>query len=139
MLPEIPRKRHLRLDVWRKLSPNIIEKLPERDLAYMKAAIEKSAKLELAKSQIAKYDSIRSHRLGGNQRQITQIIVILTGALTFATVPQLLAKQAGRGALSISAGLIGGAVATFFAHENATKVLAGIKLKNQTKSSRKAF
>ncbi|MEC4815895.1 MAG: hypothetical protein SAK29_21875 [Scytonema sp. PMC 1069.18] len=139
MLPDMSPKRKARLEAWLRLPWKIIQRLPDRDLADMKAAIEKYAQFNLARSQISKYDSIRSRRLGRNQRQMTQLIVILAGSLTFSVVPQLLAKQAGRGPMAISAGLLGGGLASFYAHANATKVLTGIKLKNQTQNTRKAI
>ncbi|KYC40409.1 hypothetical protein WA1_26725 [Scytonema hofmannii PCC 7110] len=139
LLPELSPKSKARLKAWLKLPLKIIQRLPDRDRADMKAAIEKYAKLNLARSQISKYNTIRSLRLGRDRRQITQFIVILAGSLTFSVAPQLLAKQVGRGPMAISAGLLGGGLASFYAHANATKVLTGIKLKNQTQNTRKAI
>ncbi|MUG99475.1 hypothetical protein F7734_47200 [Scytonema sp. UIC 10036] len=139
MLPDMSPKRKARLEAWLRLPLKIFQRIPDRDRADMKAAIEKYAKLNLARSQISKYDSIRSHRLGRDRRQITQFIVVLAGSLTFSVAPQLLAKQSGRGPIAISAGLLGGGLASFYAHANATKVLTGIKLKNQTQNTRKAI
>ncbi len=59
--------------------------------------------------------------------------------MTFSIAPQLLAKQAGRGLLALSAGLLGGGLASFYAHTNATKALTGIKLKKSTQNTRQAI
>lgn len=136
---EIPPQRRDRLERWLKILPRMLLRMPDYDRAYMMTAIEEYAKHNLAKSQINKYDAVRSRRLSRNQRQITQFIVIIAGALTFSVAPQLLAKQAGRGSLAISAGLLGGGLASFYAHSNATKVLTGIKLKQNTQNTRKAI
>ncbi|WP_315788306.1 hypothetical protein [Fischerella sp. JS2] len=140
MIPEkISSKRRARLEHWLKTSQTILKKMPEYDRIYIMTAIEEYAKHDLAKSQIAKYNAVCDRRLSRNQRQITQFIVIIAGSLIFAMVPQLLAKQAGRGPLAISAGLVGGGLASFYAHANATKVLVGIKLKKDTQNTRKAI
>ncbi|MGF1979763.1 MAG: hypothetical protein RMY30_029835 [Nostoc sp. CmiSLP01] len=139
MIPEIPSQSKNRRDRWLKIPPKILLRVPDFDRAYIMAAIEEYAKHNLAKSQIAKYDAVRSRRLSRNQRQITQFIVVLAGSLTFSVAPQLLAKQAGRGPWAISAGLLGGGLASFYAHTSATKVLTGIKLKKNTQSTRKAI
>ncbi|AVH68239.1 MULTISPECIES: hypothetical protein [Nostoc cyanobionts] len=139
MIPEIPPNRKDRLERWLKISPRILFRMPDFDRANIIAAIKEYAEYNLANSQIAKYDAVRSRRLSRNNRQITQFIVILAGALTFSVAPQLLAKQAGRGPWAISAGLLGGGLASFYAHSNATKVLTGIKLKNSTQNTRKTI
>lgn len=139
MIPEIHPQRKDRIERWLKISPRILLRMPDYDRAYMMAAIQEYAKHNLAKSQITKYDAIRSRRLSRNQRQITQFIVIIAGSLTFSIAPQLLAKQAGRGPMAISAGLVGGGLASFYAHANATKVLTGIKLKQNTQKTRAAI
>ncbi len=139
MIQEIPSKRKDRLERWLKIPARILSRMPDYDRADIIAAIKEYAKYNLANSQIAKYDAVRSRRLSRNHRQITQFIVILGGSLTFAVAPQLLAKQAGRGPWAISAGLLGGGLASFYAHSNATKVLTGIKLKNSTQNTRKAI
>ncbi|QKQ73474.1 hypothetical protein [Nostoc sp. TCL240-02] len=139
MTAKISPKRIERLERWLKIMPRTLLRMPDYDRANIIAAIKEYAKFNLANSQIAKYDAVRSRRLSRNQRQITQFIVILAGSLTFSVAPQLLAKQAGRGPWAISAGLLGGGLASFYAHSNATKVLTGIKLKNSTQNNRKAI
>lgn len=139
MLPDLPPKHKERCDRWLKISPKTFLRLPESDRTYIMAAIQEYAKHNLAKLQVAKYNAVRSRRLSHNQRQITQFIVILAGSLTFSVAPQLLAKQAGRGAWAISAGLVGGGLASYYAHSNATKVLTGIKLKKDTESTQEAI
>ncbi|MBO3458992.1 hypothetical protein G7B40_010240 [Aetokthonos hydrillicola Thurmond2011] len=139
MIPEIPPKRKARLEHWRKIPQTILKQMPGYDRVQIMAAIEEYAEHNLAKSQIAKYNAVRDRRLSRNQRQIAQFIVIIAGSLTLSIVPQLLAKQAGRGPLAISAGLIGGGVASFYAHANASKVLVGMKLKTETENTRKSI
>ncbi|MEH1788514.1 hypothetical protein [Nostoc sp.] len=139
MIPGISPKRMERLERWLKIPPRTLLRTPDYDRANIIAAIKEYAKCNLANSQIAKYDAVRSRRLSRNHRQITQFVVIIAGSLTFSVAPQLLAKQVGRGTWAISAGLLGGGLASFYAHSNATKVLTGIKLKNSTKNTRKAI
>jgi hypothetical protein len=136
---EMSSQHKARTEGWLKTSQKILKKMPEYDRTYIMAAIKEYAKYNLAKSQIVKYNAVRSRRLSRNQRQITQFIVIIAGSLTFAMVPQLLAKQSGRGPLAISAGLVGGGLASFYAHSSATKVLVGIKLKKETQNTRQAI
>jgi hypothetical protein len=139
MMSKISHNRLQRLARWCKLPKLVFQAISNYDRAYIIAAIQEYGKYSLAKSQIAKYDAVRNKRLSRNQQQIAQFIVILAGSLTFSVAPQLLAKQAGRGYFSISAGLVGGGLASYYAHKNATNVLIGAKLKKATENTQRAI
>ncbi|MBW4575781.1 MAG: hypothetical protein KME08_10905 [Aphanothece sp. CMT-3BRIN-NPC111] len=132
-------QRRNRLDRWRNTSPKTMKQMPGNDRDYIIAEVEKDAKNQLTAERIAEFNSVRDRRLPPDKEKLTTFIVVVAGALTFSIAPQLIASQAGRGPIALSAGLAGGAAASFFAHANAAKVLTGLKLKHSTQQARKAI
>jgi hypothetical protein len=124
-----------RYDRWRMLSAEDIKGLPIEDQKYILAAVEEHGKQHLKKQRQAKFNSIKKGRLPEDKENLSIFIVTFCGALTFSIAPHLLGSQAGRGAWAISAGIIGGGAASYFAHTNASRVLTGLKLKNSTKQA----
>ena len=138
-LPKISIKRRNRLDSWRNLTPDMMMRLPENIRNYIIAELEADAKNQLADDRIAYFKSVGKRRLSPNKQNLGTIISVFVGALTFSVAPQLIANQSGRGPFAISAGFVGGAAASFFAHANATKALTELKLKNSTQQARQAI
>lgn len=114
-------------------------RVPSPDRSYMMAEVERDGKQELARSRMAEFNAARDRRLSKDKENIATIVVVVVGALTFSVAPQLLSSQSGRGSIAVSAGLAGGAAASFFAHASATKVLTGLKLKQGSAQARKAL
>lgn len=128
-----------RRDRWREIDPKLLKQLPADDQGYILAEIKKDGRQQLAKERMAAFESICSRRLTADKEGLTTIIVVFIGAFTFSVAPQLIASQAGRGPLAVSAGLLGGAAASFFAHDSATRTLTELKLKHSTQQARKAI
>ncbi|MBW4619379.1 MAG: hypothetical protein KME17_08475 [Cyanosarcina radialis HA8281-LM2] len=128
-----------RIDRWLQIDPKILRQLPPDVLAYIMAAVEKHGKQTLARERLTAFNAKRSRRLPADREQRLKMVVTCAGALTFSIAPQMLASQAGRGPLAFSAGILGGAAASFFAHDNATKVLLKSKLKQSVKQARQAI
>jgi hypothetical protein len=123
-----------RLDTWRQTKTPLINQLPQNYREYILATMDKDGREQLKNDRLAEFQSICSRCLSPDKENLTTFI----GALTFSVAPQLIASQAGRSPLAMSAGLVGGAAASFFAHSNAIRTLK-MKLKNSTKQIRKTI
>lgn len=126
-----------RYERWLKIEPNLFRQLPEEHQNYMLQMVEEHGRKKLAQTRTEEFNSWRKNRLSPTGKLPFQIVVTVIGALTFSLAPGLIGKHSGRGIFAISMGLVGGATASYFAHENAAKVLAGQKLKQSTRRVKK--
>ena len=131
--------RRSRLNTWRQTRIPLMNQLPPNYREQIMATMDEDGRQQLKSDRLAELQSICLRRLSPDKENLTTIIVTFIGALTFSVAPQLIASQAGRGPLAMSAGLVGGAAASFFAHSNATRTLTEMKLKNSTEQARKTI
>lgn len=132
-------RRSYRLDRWLKLSAELMGKLPPDYRAHILAELEKYGRHQLAEARIVEFKSVCKRRLPRDWQFCLKLIVILLGAFTFRSAPQQLAIRSEIDeSIAQSIGFVAGATAAFFTHASAAEVLTGVKLKQGTRSVRKA-
>jgi hypothetical protein len=122
---------------WRNLPMDFIDRIPPDVRAEMTVEVEKQAKLDLAETRVIAMAPIVRQKRSHEMENITRVIAVAVGALTFSLAPQLLASQAGRGPLVFSAGLLGGGYASYLLHDRASRVCTGIRNKQSYEQKRR--
>jgi|GEM_PF-3992282 len=131
--------RDARLAQYRQIPPEILQRMPNADLNYIKAEVEKDGERHLSNLRVAKFKASQKQRWSSEVEQFLKFVVIAGGALTFSLAPYLLATKLGRSPIALTLGFVGGAIASHAAHTNAARALVGIKLKQSTEQARKAI
>ena len=109
------------IDSWRLLHQEVIKRLPRQMRADMEQRVAQSAESRQAETRINDLALKADKQVSKTTEQVTKIIVILGGALTFSAGSQVLTSRLGSAALP--AAIVGGGLASYLVDDRATKVI----------------
>ncbi|MBV6625440.1 MAG: hypothetical protein KI793_21350 [Rivularia sp. (in: Bacteria)] len=102
--------------------PEQVERLAHSDKVDIKKILTQTADAELAEARINDL-SPKAKQCNPFQKKLIKMILTFVGAVTFSVAPQLLASGTARGPLAFSAGILGGAAATYFVDDLGVKAI----------------
>ncbi|MBE9146654.1 hypothetical protein [Planktothrix mougeotii] len=118
------------VDSWRHLPQEVIARLPKGLRAKMSERQQRSGKSRVAESRIDDLKPSAKHQPSDSFKKATKIVVVIIGALTFSAGTQVLTSRLG--SMALPAAMAGGALASFFVDDRATKVTTKARLAHST-------
>jgi hypothetical protein len=116
---------------WRCLSQAQISRIANNERGDMKQLQARDADMELAQARIEHLEPIAQSCWSHGMKQSVELGTVLIGALTFSTIPHLLATSTGRSSFALSIGLLGGGVAAWLTHDRATRALGRFRCQHE--------